>query len=87
LYDSRHGARPDFSRGRCVTAPPQQRGWWTSSLPAEREAAARTCLACPVLDACREYALTLPESDPAVYAGMSAHERHQRKRALLKQAG
>jgi hypothetical protein len=66
---------PDFSRGRCATAPAHQRGWWTSGDPAEREAAVRACRTCPVLEACRSWSLYLPLSDSAIYAGLTSHQR------------
>jgi hypothetical protein len=75
---------PDFSRGLCTTVRPSQRSWWTSSDTSERQAAARMCAGCPVLEACRAWSLALPWSDrDAVYAGMSPGERARRKREAL----
>jgi len=57
--------QPDLTRGRCATALPERRGWWTSDSRWEREASRQVCLACPVVAACREWALHLPVPDQA----------------------
>ncbi len=41
--------------------------------------AADICAACPVIDACRTYADTLPWNEPGIYAGESHRERRNRK--------
>jgi hypothetical protein len=68
--------------GVCATAPPGRRGWWTSDDYAERKAARRACLACPVLAECRSWSLTLPmpDADAAVYGGMLGAERRRLRR-------
>jgi len=66
---------PDLSDGLCVIAPPHQRGYWTSRSQPERTAARRLCERCPVIAACREWSLTLPVTDTAVYGGMSHEQR------------
>ncbi|HCU92944.1 MAG TPA: hypothetical protein DHU96_09480 [Actinobacteria bacterium] len=72
--------RPDFSAGRCCS-PGADRGWWTSHDQREREAAIWACKSCPVLAACREWAMSsLPIADTAVYAAMTANERIQARR-------
>jgi hypothetical protein len=77
---------PDWSRGLCTTVKPSQRSWWTSSDRDERQAAARMCAGCPVLEPCRQWSLSLPWSDrDAVYAGMSPAERARRKREYLRE--
>lgn len=65
-------------RGLCVTHPHPE--WWVSGRPAECEAAAAVCGYCPVLASCRRWALSLPDSDRAVYAGMTPRERRQARR-------
>ncbi len=72
---------PDLTRGLCVTLAAKVRGWWTSDRRDEREAARRLCSACPVLAACRQYALSLPVTDTTTYAGMTWHERVTARRA------
>jgi hypothetical protein len=72
---------PDLSAGTCAHVPPAQARWWTSSDPFLREAAANLCMTCPVLLPCSRYALALPVTDNAVWAGMSQAERLRRKRA------
>lgn len=68
--------------GVCATAPPGRRGWWTSEDYAERKAARRACLACPVLAECRAWALALPVpyADAAVYGGLLGTERRRLRR-------
>jgi hypothetical protein len=61
------------------------RAWWTSSDRDEREAAARMCAGCPILEPCRQWSLCLPYSDSSVWAGMSAAERARRKREYLNE--
>jgi WhiB family redox-sensing transcriptional regulator len=75
---------PDFSKGLCTTVKPDQRRYWTSSDPGEREAAAHMCAGCPVREPCTQWSLALPVSDPAIYGGMSADERRRRRRAWLE---
>jgi WhiB family redox-sensing transcriptional regulator len=75
--------RPDLSLGRCTTmACPE---WWTSRDPGEREAACHACSSCPVLAACREWSLTLPLSDHAIYGGLTQNGRI-RERARRRKA-
>ena len=76
---------PDFSQGWCTKVHPSRRGYWTSSDPGEREAAAHMCAGCPVRDPCADWSLALPASDPSVYAGLSHSERMKRRRAWLLQ--
>lgn len=77
---------PDLSRGRCATAPPGLRHLWTSRYAAERHAAKLICLACPVLDACREWAVKLPVKDYGIYGGMEWADRVRAKRGGREQA-
>lgn len=42
--------------------------------------AKRVCRDCTVLDACREYALTMPALELGVWAGMSETERQRARR-------
>jgi hypothetical protein len=74
---------PDLSRGLCQPPAPL---WWTSGARAEREAAARICQSCPVLVPCGQWALSLPDADPGVYAGMTQAGR-RRRRAAYQAAG
>jgi hypothetical protein len=75
---------PDWSRGLCTTVKPAQRTWWTSEIRTEREAAALMCADCPVRPDCEQWSLSLPVSDPAVYAGLTPYERRKRRRAWLE---
>lgn len=73
---------PDLSRGYCATCNPDKRHLWTSGHPADLEAAAHMCNSvCPVLDACRAWSLTLPETDGAVYGGLVWSDRIEAKYA------
>jgi hypothetical protein len=74
---------PPWEQGLCSTVPSYQRTWWTSSDRDEREAAARMCQGCPILEPCRAWSMCLPYSDSSIYAGMSAAERSRRKREAL----
>jgi Transcription factor WhiB len=77
---------PDWSRGLCTTVPQRMRSWWTSADRSEREAAARMCAGCPVLEPCRAWSTAaLPMSDSSVWAGMSAAERARRRREYLRE--
>ena len=63
---------PDLRKGYCATCGPDKRDLWTSGHPADLKAARSMCLAaCPVLDACRAWSLTLPDTDGAIYGGLS----------------
>ena len=71
--------QPDLSAGRCATSG--HADWWTSSDHAEREMARGICRCCPLLAACREWALSaLPTADSSVYAGMSGAQRIAERR-------
>lgn len=73
---------PDLSRGYCTTCNTGKRHLWTSGHPADLEAAAHMCNSvCPVLETCREWALTLPDHDYAVYGGLSWSQRIEAKYA------
>jgi hypothetical protein len=77
---------PDWERGLCTTVPRHQRMWWTSDDASEREAAARYCQGCPILQACETWSLALPWDDrSAVYAGMIPGQRLRRKREIRDQ--
>jgi hypothetical protein len=62
--------------GSCVT---DGRPWlWSSPDPAEREAATSICLACPALQPCRSWALSMRERDDApalVLGGLDSAQR------------
>jgi hypothetical protein len=68
---------PDFSAGRCFFHPHSD--WWTSDDRNERDLARRACLSCPLLAQCAEWSLSLPNSDAAIYGGMTSSERRVRK--------
>lgn len=72
-------APPNWSEGRCAHVPPSQQSWWTSADPVLREAAANICTACPVLEPCAQWSLSLPVHDPSVYGAMTQTERLRRK--------
>lgn len=77
---------PDLSDGLCQPGKmPELAGAWESLLKTEREAARHACQACPVLTACRAWAVT---SGPrwnthAIIAGMGADERRAARRTWL----
>jgi hypothetical protein len=77
---------PDWSEGVCARVPRSQQGWWTSSDPVLREAAAELCATCPILIPCAEFSLSLPVTDSSVWAGQSQVERLRRKHAARQQA-
>ena len=70
---------PEWSKGVCAHVPASQQGWWTSSRPEEREAAAYLCEGCEILAPCAAFSLSLPVTDNAVWAGMTQAERLRRK--------
>jgi hypothetical protein len=75
---------PDWSRAFCQRAPSHMRPYWTSTIPAEREAASHACRTrCEVEPECALWSLALPLNDSAVYAGLSQIERRRRRRAML----
>ena len=81
-YTRKIAPRPDFTGARCATGPADKRALWTSGHPADREAARHMCNAvCPCLEACRAWALTLPDHDYAVYGGLSWSDRIEAKYA------
>lgn len=65
--------------GLCARHPHPE--WWTSTRATEREAAAAVCLWCPVLQPCRAWAAGLPQTDRAVYAGMTGPDRRRARQA------
>jgi hypothetical protein len=74
---------PDWSRAFCQRAPSHMRPYWTSTIPAEREAASHACRTrCPVQAECELWSLALPLNDSAVYAGLSQAERRRRRLAI-----
>jgi hypothetical protein len=58
-FPALRGHRPP-APGPCSSGP-------ASATPAGREVAKRICGGCPVLAACREWSLGLPQEDPAVW--------------------
>lgn len=66
----------DGRRVRC--AEPEDHLWWTSDLDAEREAAARLCVGCPVLRQCAESAKE--EHELFVWAGVDHGTRPAKKK-------
>ena len=71
--------------GLCTRHPRPE--LWTSTASAERQAAISVCQDCPVLLACREYGLSLPDTDPAVYGGLTTSQRLKLKRERNRPAG
>ena len=71
---------PDFGKGLCTHVPASQARWWTSADPFLREAAARICEVCPILEPCAAWSLCLPVTDNAIWGAMSQAERLRRKR-------
>ena len=83
---------PDLSEGRCVPGhsaiPPE--AWTAEAAPDEREAAILACASCPVLAACREYAI---ESMPGlcgvtgILAGMNRKQIEDERRRRRREDG
>jgi hypothetical protein len=69
--------QPWLAEGACVGLDPTP--WTDPQTPAEREYARHLCRdACPVVLACREWALTsLPDSDHAIYGGCTHGDRER----------
>jgi hypothetical protein len=73
---------PDWSQGRCATHPDPD--LWTSSDPAERQAAVFICHRCPIEAACRQYGMSITDQwDNAIYGGLPAQERRRQRRSML----
>ena len=69
----------DSSAVPCIEDP---EGGWTSDVPAEKDAAAQWCLACPVLAQCAAYVEAWPETG-GVWAGQQMvlpHTKQAQKR-------
>jgi WhiB family redox-sensing transcriptional regulator len=79
---------PDLRRGLCVGHPDLH--IWSPRTAAEQEAALAICRACPVLEPCRAYALSLRTLDDlaVILGGLTADDRARirraRQRALRK---
>ena len=73
--------RPRLDGAACASGR-HDPGLWTSPRQAERAEAIRVCRSCPVLDACRHWALALPSSDSAIWAAMTHTERIAARREL-----
>jgi hypothetical protein len=72
---------PDLRRGLCVGHPDLH--IWSPRTAAEQEAALAICRACPVLEPCRAYALSLRTLDDldVILGGLTAAERAAIRRA------
>jgi transcription factor WhiB len=72
-----------LAEGLCVGHA--QPDYWTSDDWHERQVAISVCQSCHVLDACREWSLSLPAKDQAIYAGLTSlgRARLRRQRAGL----
>ncbi|MDQ2874523.1 MAG: WhiB family transcriptional regulator [Actinomycetota bacterium] len=68
---------PDLSTGACRTLGDPS--WWFSDSESEREAARHICQGCPVLAACRTWALAAPAT-MGVLGGLSSSQRVAEKR-------
>ncbi len=76
---------PDLSAGSCRSHA--QPDLWTSGDRVGRNAAARICRTCPVLEACREWAVTsLPRSDEGVWGGLLPGQRVKARTERLRAA-
>jgi hypothetical protein len=66
--------------GRCVGHPAAH--LWSSPLAAEQETAKLICRACPALDPCRSWSLSLRTTDDldVILGGLTAGERAQIRR-------
>jgi hypothetical protein len=69
--------------GSCV-GHGQPELWTDPQTPAQRATAARICASCPVLTACREWSLGLPQADLALWGGWTASDR---ERERIRRAG
>jgi hypothetical protein len=78
---------PDWGRGLCVTLPIQQRAWWTSARHADQEAAVLACQSCPILDACRSWALSVSEfyTNSVTYGGLTGPRLRELRREITRQ--
>ncbi|WP_082156227.1 WhiB family transcriptional regulator [Cellulomonas sp. A375-1] len=76
---NRQLARLWSSGGRvpCLDAGPEARGAWTSDASGEQAVAARACLGCDALGACREFVTAEPD-EWGVYGGITDRERNHR---------
>lgn len=76
----------ELASGLCA-APGADPDLWASTRPSDRQRAKAVCGRCPVLGACRSWALAaLPDSDSATYAAMTAPERRRQRQARLAEA-
>jgi hypothetical protein len=65
----------ELMQGACV-GHPRADAWLAGASDYDREMAKNTCLfACPVTEACVEWALSLPTHDQAIYGGTTADDR------------
>lgn len=72
--------QPDLRRGNC-TRPGVDPEWWAEHASrADRQAALANCASCPVLEPCREWALSLPASAAGVIGGLTPAARDRARR-------
>jgi hypothetical protein len=67
-----------LAEGLCVGHPNADA--WTSDDWHERQLAIEVCRSCHVINARREFSLTLPAKDKAIWAGMTASQRDRLRR-------
>ncbi len=72
-----HALRHLSNRGIQTGCQRHPERWW-SSIEQEKEAAIRACQSCPVLDACRDYAVTAKEQH-GVWAGRDMSDPESRE--------
>jgi hypothetical protein len=80
---------PDLSAGVCCLGKYPADWWVGTDRHSERKQAIALCQACPVLQACRTWALAMPvaDADTTIYGGMTGHQRTQeqaRRRRLAE---
>ena len=68
--------QPDLSSGRCTTYPGGA-DLWTSRDREDQQAALFLCQACPCLQACRAWALSLPPSPAVIMGGLTPYQLAQ----------
>jgi transcription factor WhiB len=70
--------QPELAGGLCTSHP--QPDLWTSPQAADRAEARRVCRSCPLAVPCALWSLHLPDSDRAVYGGLTPAQRRAAKR-------
>jgi len=76
--------RPEWmEHGACVGKP---QAWWFPGRGENTNRSKNICAACPVLDQCREYALSTGQQH-GIWGGLSERERHRIRAVRNRAAG